>query len=451
MLFISLIKPSVGLFFLKDGKTRKKAGLIYIGTILLSFILFIIFSPEPNTSTTPRSNEVVTENDAGQIEIDKSYLKNKSIKKWIEKSNKESYIENLIEGTWFAEYSILGINNFEPKLERYNKKITKQGETTFTYFFEDGIFPKFEHIFTNYSTANTPDDRYKQAGPYKVDKEKLTLTVLENLSDIKNVEYEVLFISKGVLIIKDMSSIIVFTKQGELENSDIEDFISYFRTKSLEEIVKITQNYSSNILASENALAIEVSNLQKFSLIRNDMYPAEVRNAVNSFIKQYSIISDSLLASQFHNILNKNEYIPTNEKLPVVESYILKFEELHPVILNTIVSREAANMNKSNIQKVYETELSKYNKMYKLYSLYGTGTEYLMKSAAIDAIKSAMNDPNSFDFVEGWATDKFTKSGWVYYIKYRGKNAFGGTVLEVKNITLRYSPENKIYRAVNVY
>lgn len=452
MLIISLIKPSLGLFFLKEDRTRKKASLIYGLTLVLSFILFTVSSPE--ISEMNKSTNFDEANVAGSEinETNDSYLTNKSLNKWINKSNKESYIEDLIDGVWIAEYSMLGVDNFEPKLKEYNKEVTKPGEATFIYGFERGTFPKFNHTYMNFKTVSNPDEIYKQAGAYSVNDEKLTLIIQNGISDVDKVENEVLFISKSALIIKDDSSIKVFSKKEKQENAseDIEDFLTFFKKISLEKITKITENYRFDILASENSLSSELSNLKRFNLIRNDMYPTNLKNMIDNFRKQYSSISDSLLAAQFHTSLNKEEYMPKSKKLPVVENYILKFEELQPIILNSIASRESSNFEIENLQKVYSKEFSKYKNMYREYSLYGSGDKYSMKYAAISAIKSGMNDPKSFDFVDGYPTEKITKSGWVYYIKYRGKNAFGGTVVEERNVTLKYSTENRAYKAVKV-
>lgn len=453
MLVVSLIKPSIGLFFLKDGRTRKKAGLIYGGTFFLSFILFTVFAPEVPKSSTSDAPEETTNYETEKIEIDDSYLENKSVKKWIKKSKKEPYIEDLIEGTWFCDYSIIGLENFEPKLETHNREISKQGESILTLYFKDGFLPDFKRTFINFHTVNSPSEQVVDLGSYRVDNQVLTLKIQRDITDISTELYEVLFMSNSAFIAQDASSISVYSKTDEREQAekDIQDFISYFRAESLEQIVEITKNYNSDIMKSESELSSVISNLQKFSLIREDMYPIEVKSKVDKFRIQYSNISDSLFAKKYSSKLDKSEYYPTNDKYPVVEGYILKFEEIQNELLNLITSRKAANLRSVQLESVYKTEFEKFKKMYALYSIYGDGNEYAMKTAAIDGIKETMNNPKSFEFIEGWPTPKRTKSGWVYYIKFRGSNAFGGIVTNDRNVVLRFDPEYKIYKSVNVY
>lgn len=453
MLIVSLIKPSIGLFFLKDGKTRKKAGLIYGGTFILSFILFSVFAPEVPQSSTSEISDETTSYETEELEIEDSYLENKSVKKWINKSKRESYIEDLIEGTWFCDYSIIGLESFEPKLETHNREISKQGESTLTLYFKDGFLPEFKRTFINFYTMNSPSEQVLDLGSYRVDDQVLTLKIQKDITDISSEPYEVLFISNNAFIAQDASSLSAYSRTDDSVQAekDIQDFISYFRTESLKQIIEITKKYSSDILKSESELSGVVSNLQKFSLIRDNIYPINVKSRVDEFRIQYSNVSDSLFAEKYSSQLDRSEYYPSNDKYPVVEGYILKFEEIQNELLSLITSRKAANQKSVQLESVYKTEFEKYKKMYALYSVYGDGNEYAMKTAAIDGIKETMNNPKSFEFVEGWPTPKRTKSGWVYYIKFRGSNAFGGIITNDRNVVLRFDPEYKIYKAVDVY
>ena len=77
-------------------------------------------------------------------------------------------------------------------------------------------------------------------------------------------------------------------------------------------------------------------------------------------------------------------------------------------------------------------------------------SEYELKIACKTFLKENAHDPSSID-IEDYKIDGQSKNGWVVIVKYRGKNAFGGLVLNVSTFDVRYNPIDKFYYAVSAY
>lgn len=93
----------------------------------------------------------------------------------------------------------------------------------------------------------------------------------------------------------------------------------------------------------------------------------------------------------------------------------------------------------------------KYSKAMKDFFTYGQpigGSE--LKYACESFLKDNANDPSSID-IEDYQVKGQSKNGWIVAVKYRGKNAFGGLVLNVSTFDVRYNPTDKFYYAVNAY
>ena len=60
------------------------------------------------------------------------------------------------------------------------------------------------------------------------------------------------------------------------------------------------------------------------------------------------------------------------------------------------------------------------------------------------------NDPKNLDIIENVIKGQ-SKNGWVVVVKYRGKNGYGGIVLQRTEFDVRYSVENKNYYVFKAY
>ena len=73
-----------------------------------------------------------------------------------------------------------------------------------------------------------------------------------------------------------------------------------------------------------------------------------------------------------------------------------------------------------------------------------------LQDACKEFIIDNANDPGSIDIV-GSIIKGQSKKGWTVIVKYRGKNAYGGLVLNVNTFDVRFNPSEKIYYAVSAY
>lgn len=70
------------------------------------------------------------------------------------------------------------------------------------------------------------------------------------------------------------------------------------------------------------------------------------------------------------------------------------------------------------------------------------GTE--LESTCETYLKENANDPESIE-IENSKVDGQSKNGWIVIMKYRGRNAFGGLVLNITTFDVRFNPTDKYY------
>lgn len=106
--------------------------------------------------------------------------------------------------------------------------------------------------------------------------------------------------------------------------------------------------------------------------------------------------------------------------------------------------------SKVNQLRLRLAESKKMKDALKNWFTYGQPSKFDLKYACQYYLEQNANDPSSID-IEDWKVDGQSKNGWVVIAKYRGKNAFGGLVLNVSKFDIRFNPANKFYYVKNMY
>lgn len=91
----------------------------------------------------------------------------------------------------------------------------------------------------------------------------------------------------------------------------------------------------------------------------------------------------------------------------------------------------------------------RYNEAASNYEIYGQPNEYDLKAACETYLEKVLNDPSSLN-IEEWDLRGQSKKGWIVYMKYRAKNAFGALVLQYSIFEVSFNSYEKWYYVNNV-
>ncbi|UEG49362.1 hypothetical protein LK994_12040 [Ferruginibacter lapsinanis] len=144
--------------------------------------------------------------------------------------------------------------------------------------------------------------------------------------------------------------------------------------------------------------------------------------------------------------------LETEGQFPQYEDYQVSLENVLQEILSALQKDPSFKVDSPSKLNKLRQQLIDSKKMKTAISNYLTYgqpmSDYALKDACQTYLEQYANDPNSID-IENYKILKQSKKGWVVVVKYRGKNAFGGLVLNISTFDVRFNPSEKIYYAVS--
>ena len=238
---------------------------------------------------------------------------------------------------------------------------------------------------------------------------------------------------------------------SENEEKALKEFDFYFAYQKQLAIDVFAQalKIKSNVNNKEGLIIENLALSERFFIIDTNFIENSVINSIKEYLKVTSEITDSILAEKYTKQFEKYD-IPLGD-YKVNPNYIQDFEDKNLEWAILVGKRKYYKLAIKQTQEAMKKEAVKYKKMYKLYSIYGTGSSFDMTWVADSYAEKIQHNPNSFKKVEGYRTNKRVKDGWVYYIKCRGTNRFGGIVTNDLYLVLQYSPVNRRYFVVRHY
>lgn len=140
-------------------------------------------------------------------------------------------------------------------------------------------------------------------------------------------------------------------------------------------------------------------------------------------------------------------------KFPQYETYQTALEKILQDMLSVLEKDPSYKLNSSSKLNKLRLKFVDSKKMKTAISNYVTYGQPMLgdelKYACETLLKENANDPSSID-IEGYAVQRQSAKGWVVALKYRGKNAFGGLVLNVSTFDVRFNAAEKVYYAVSM-
>jgi hypothetical protein len=454
LFIVGLISPKSGLFWLTTEKTRKKVLLFYgLSTLTLFVIIAIIAEPSEKKAKDISSTKTENEIEKTPTVKEKTFqITNKSVKEWfgLNEKKKEKFIKNNIIGKWqqILQVGLFEENNEKTAIVNKNFKPAYQQKGDFVAIEEfvpqKGFFdfPHFNSTTHNdrgqneYNTSFlvTKDDIMIAAGTSDQSTEKViylskNLCVrksVEPLTGTESIQYYAKISDNGIsnyqeelsqLISNDIVTAYTLLQNGYIEIINSNNISGYQNIYNGYKQLSLLSKIDENIKLESDEVIIYISEALK------EQYPSFVKNFSEKFTTEI-------------NELRKSE---------ADFVFFAKFDEKFNSIRALIEIGKAFKQDVSYVKKEIAKHENEYKKLYKEYSLYGDLTQTtLMKLTAEYYIEENANDPKSIKFVEGKLIGK-TPKGLAYQITYRGKNAFGATVLETKKLLLKWDIQAKDY------
>ena len=426
---IGILAPQKALFFLEGKKTRKKSLTIYGLISFASFIGVAVTAPKVDREINPSSKA----EEIKAVEPTVDYTDNKYVNKWISNSEDiaelEDYIKDEISRNWVCKHQI---NSKEEKAYT---------DSTLSKFI------KFKDPTIGFKKFNSNASK----GSYRINKDVLTIKHQGSTTDFTTIEEEwkVIYNSKQLLILATELDLKIYLNSEKIEKAEeeIKYYLAYQKQKSIETLEKMLQS-TGDVLKKENDIIRALTLSKGFLTIDSTFIPKSTLLSIKEYLETTSQDTDSALAKNYTSLFSK--YPIPKKGYKVNTNYIQAYEDgkLDWVIL--LLNRSHSNLETSQLKKAIKIVEKKYNKMYKLYSIYGTGSNLDMAWVAESYMEKRSKNPSSFEFVEGYPTTTRTRKGWVYHIKYRGTNSYNAVVTSTKNLVLRYNTANRRYLVVGI-
>lgn len=192
------------------------------------------------------------------------------------------------------------------------------------------------------------------------------------------------------------------------------------------------QNKSTyTLITKDSAPKIETKKPDSAEIIK------EIKANEKYFIKEYQNIWDSI-------VLFKKDGFPQYET----------YQSLLENVINSIAKRISDNppnlLPKLEKLRLKLIDSKKYKEAVKNYLIYGqTIWESDITYPCEHYINQNANDPSSIDIIEKKIEGQ-SKKGWYVLVTYRGKNAFGGLVLQKSEFEVQFDAINKLYQVIRV-
>jgi len=177
-----------------------------------------------------------------------------------------------------------------------------------------------------------------------------------------------------------------------------------------------TPNYSISVEHGQNTLPAETKALTDEEYVQslNSIWDAKQLDKVDGF-PQYEDYRNSL-----DTVLDLMNRVTKSGSFPKVEKLKSKFQKSKKY-------QDAVNGHLKYGQPISKSDLT-------------VPCEYYLEAN--------MNDPSSLDIISSQIEGQ-SKNGWLVLVKYRGKNAFGGLVVNVTQFELQYNETAKVYDVIN--
>ena len=145
--------------------------------------------------------------------------------------------------------------------------------------------------------------------------------------------------------------------------------------------------------------------------------------------------------------------ITYDEKFPKYETYKTSLDDILQEMV-TVLGKDTSfkfdSPSKLNKLRLKFIDSKKMKQALSNWLTYGQPEmDFDLKYPCEEYIKDNANDPSSIDF-DGFKIKGQSKNGWVVLIRYRGKNVFGGTVLNVNSFIVKFNPTEKSYYVSSV-
>lgn len=162
-------------------------------------------------------------------------------------------------------------------------------------------------------------------------------------------------------------------------------------------------------------------------------------------------------------------YIPTDEdyydiykvKIDSVETsykhgdisfsdYGKSIDTLLSAIDYTINERRNKKLKVFKLSKLYKKSQSIEIQNTAAFLIYGPGDDITLRASAEEFLNENAFDPGSVNIQKAFKSAK-SKYGWIYYVRYRAKNAYGALILTDVKLLMRYNNSSGMYDIVKAY
>jgi hypothetical protein len=156
----------------------------------------------------------------------------------------------------------------------------------------------------------------------------------------------------------------------------------------------------------------------------------------NDYIQYFQTEWDSIRLYKDQGFPQYSDYTDSLQKVvleinTIVQSNPDSFKRLKKLRLRFISSNKMIKANKNWL--IYGQPKLEYD-------LYEPCEEYLRENA---------NDPGSIDIDQEMVKGQ-SNNGWIVAIRYRGKNAFGGLVVNANTFEVKFNPSSQAYSLSNI-
>ncbi|MCM8538572.1 MAG: hypothetical protein NE334_21700 [Lentisphaeraceae bacterium] len=250
----------------------------------------------------------------------------------------------------------------------------------------------------------------------------------KELKDFKTNSASVLISLDRMLINKDLEGMNSLLKKYEnVENKELNKFRSQYQSISLKkELSNLPENeFSKRIQVLKQLLQLyPESKDYKTKLAHNESSQKEkLAKAILTRIKDLSDKKNKTKNDLKQLVKFMDQIIAIGYKPKEFQSNKAKYERLLNILIKKEQDQKALKIAKEKRKKKLESYFSAWD---------GSHVEL------VRVVKKRMNDPSSFEHVETKYTDR-GKNGVILFMTFRGKNAFGGKVLN--NVKALWLPE----------
>lgn len=396
---------------------------------------------QPNSLSTSNSQSITG-----------AETKDTNLQEWlyVKDDDKEDFIKKHLEGKWIQLCSVIK-DNGDNSITRINySENAKKGERFFaeTYQGEDVSISS-----SNPQTGTKTKSKFLLTG----DSLKIITINSENYNTVDD-NYKVDYISKNLLIRNDFepslnsTSLDVFSKSGFPYQDELAAVLLNIREDAHKGcnnvLLQIKQeDYVSAFVQSAN-IADQLLVLEKLDGSYSFRKDTLITHTIDK-LKKVGTLLQTGYKEYYQNKLDSLSAAFKDQDIAFgtyQTEYAIQINGLKKIVLQM----QELNMENSSLKSLYKTRSNAFNATDNSYSIYGDGDNISLRASAEEFLNENAYDPKSVAIQTAYKCRK-QKQGWVYYVRYRAKNAFGALILTDVKLLMRYDSSSETYNVIKAF